>query len=44
MDENPVARLDQDIVQRIAFQRVAQIDAEDSGRAVWLSAKELRRV
>src|SRR5258706_4017699 len=44
MHEDPVAWLDQNIFQCVTFQRVAQIYAEDSRRAVRLPAEKLRGV
>src|SRR5260370_34360598 len=44
MHEDPVAWLNQDIIQWIAFQRVAQVYAEASRRAVRLPAEKLRGV
>src|SRR6266446_75749 len=44
MHEDPITRLNQNIIQWVAFQRVAQVYAEDSRRAVRLPAEKLRGV
>src|SRR5260221_10575652 len=42
--EYAVARLEQQIVERVTVERVPQINAEYLGRSVRLNAKDLRRI
>ncbi len=42
--QDSVTRLNQDIIQRIACKRVAQVDAEDARRPVRLPAEKLCRI
>src|SRR6266404_2635694 len=44
MHEYAVARFHQQIVERVAIERVPQINAEYLGRSVRLNAKNLRRI
>src|SRR5437870_12860620 len=44
MHEDPVARLDQNIIQRSSSECVVQVDAKDSCGPIRLPAEKLRRV